>query len=72
MNNLRAFPRNIAGGERASLEHPFQDLFHPEGESVRLGGAFNLRLAESRAQNTHLNDRRPELYGRLTQREEKR
>jgi len=42
------------------------------GEELIFADLDRDALAESRAQNTHLNDRRPELYGRLTQREEKR
>src|SRR6476646_10291693 len=51
MNDLGAFARNIASGERASFEDAFEDLFHAESESVRLGSAFNFRFAESGAQD---------------------
>jgi len=40
------------------------------GEELLLADIDPVRLASSRAANTHLGDRRPELYGALTHREE--
>ncbi len=40
------------------------------GEELLLADIDPARLASSRAANTHLGDRRPELYGALTHREE--
>jgi predicted amidohydrolase len=42
------------------------------GEELIFADLDRAALEQSRQLNTHLTDRRPELYGRLTQREEKR
>src|SRR5436309_818567 len=42
---------NISRSERTSLEHPFQDLFYSERETVGLGHAFNFRFAITGPQN---------------------
>ena len=51
MNDGEAFARNISGGKGETFENAFENLFHPESETVSLGGAFDFRFAETRPEN---------------------
>src|SRR5262249_51214194 len=51
MLHLGAFARDVSRKERLALEYTVQNLFHPEGETVGLCEAGDLRFAKASAQN---------------------
>ena len=50
MNDREALAWNIPGGKRASFENTFENFFHPEGETVGLGSAFDFRFTKTGAE----------------------
>src|SRR5262245_16883676 len=51
MLHFGAFARDVSRKEGLALEYPVQNFFYPEGETVGLGEAGDLRFAVARAQN---------------------
>src|SRR5262249_29437610 len=51
MLHFGAFARDVSRKERLALEYTVQNFFHPEGQTVGLGEAGDLRFAIASAQN---------------------